>query len=72
LLLGENKIGDVGVMAITTNLINISKLQLNSNCFSAEALKQIHILKSLKVLDIRNNKLGDKCMQYLLELSELV
>jgi hypothetical protein len=37
--LGENKIGDAGVVAITSNLTNLTKLQLNSNCFSAEALK---------------------------------
>jgi Leucine-rich repeat (LRR) protein len=72
LLLGENKIGDDGVLAITTSLMNISKLRLDSNCFSAESLRQIRNLKSLKVLDIRNNKLGDVCMQYLSELNELV
>jgi hypothetical protein len=71
LLLGENKIGDGGVVAITTHLLNINKLQLNSNCFTADALKHIGNLRLLKVLDIRNNKLGDTCMEYLSQLEQM-
>ena len=35
LLFGENKIGDVGVRIITGYLTEITKLQLNSNKFTA-------------------------------------
>jgi hypothetical protein len=59
LILGENKIGDAGVIAITTNLINVVKLQLNSNSFTSHALNGIECLRLLRVLDIRNNNLGD-------------
>ena len=59
MILGENKIGDLGVMAISSNLTLVTKLQLNSNSFTAKGLKNIDNLKLLRVLDIRNNNLGD-------------
>lgn len=65
LVLGENRIGDAGIEAITGNLTEVIKLQLNSNCFSADSLKNIQNLGMLRVLDVRNNNLGDKCMPYL-------
>jgi hypothetical protein len=38
LILGENKIGNVGVSTIASHLINVRKLQLNANCFNADGL----------------------------------
>ena len=65
LMLGENKIGNAGVAAIVGSLSGVVKLQLNSNSFTAEALSGISHMQSLKVLDIRNNSLGDGCMKHL-------
>jgi len=69
--LGENKIGDVGVTIITNHLTSIVKLQLNSNSFTASALANISNLQNLRVLDIRNNNLGDNCMIHLSTLIHL-
>ena len=71
LILGENKIGDLGVTTITNTLTNVSKLQLNANSFKAEALTNIGNLKYLKVLDIRNNNLGDNCLKHIAKVASL-
>lgn len=52
-------------------MTGLTKLQLNSNSFTADALIPIVNLKVLKVLDIRNNKLGDTCTPYVASLSQL-
>ena len=44
---------------IIEELKGVVKLQLNSNRFGPEGLKRIWKLERLKVLDIRNNSLGD-------------
>ena len=71
LILGENKIGDLGVTIITNNLTNVSKLQLNSNSFTANALSNIGNLKYIKVLDIRNDNLGDNCLKHIAKVASL-
>ncbi len=65
LVLGENKIGDAGIRVMTDCLPALTKLQLNTNQFTASALSNIINLRELRVLDIRNNRLGDECMKYL-------
>lgn len=71
LLLGENKIGDAGIRVMTDYLPSLAKLQLNSNKFTSGALANIGNLKELRVLDIRNNSLGDECLKHLAVLSTL-
>lgn len=71
LILGENKIGDAGIRVMTDCLPALTKLQLNTNQFTAAALANISNLRELRVLDIRNNKLGDECLKYLGAVSSL-
>ena len=63
--------GNEGVRTILSNLGGIVKMQLNSNKFEAVALSGIGNLTHLKVLDLRNNKLGDGCMEHLCSLKHL-
>lgn len=71
LILGENKIGNLGLTTIVTHLSGIEKLQLNSNSFNAQALSGIENLHNLRVLDIRGNNLGDSCMAFLSGLTAI-
>jgi Leucine-rich repeat (LRR) protein len=71
LILGDNKIGDVGIKIITDCLTSVRKLQLNTNKFTSKALSNLGNLKELRVLDIRNNNLGDECLKYSAALPNL-
>lgn len=50
---------------ICSKLTQMRKLYLNHNSFEAEALSNLHMMTELKLLDIRNNKLGDSCAKHI-------
>lgn len=44
---------------ICSSLVNLQKLHFDSNSFNASSMRNIRNLASLKILDVRNNLLGD-------------
>ena len=63
-ILGENQLGNPSIKMLCNSFPQTKKLILDRNCFEASSLQDIGSMKYLKYLDIRDNKLGDECLQY--------
>ena len=71
LILGENKITDIGLFTICASFQDLRQLIINHNQISDQGTERIPRLKHLKCLDIRCNNITSEALKSICQLTEL-